>query len=48
MWYTSQPGSQIHLSDAISRLSAHNPDKGDTIPGLDVSIHDIHVKSTVN
>ena len=31
-----QPGSQMHLSDAISRLSSHNPDKGDTIPGLDV------------
>ena len=33
-----QPGSQMHLSDAISRLSSHNSDKGDTISGLDVSI----------
>ena len=35
-----QPGSQMHLSDAISRLSSHNPDKGNTIPGLLLFIQD--------
>ena len=43
-----QPGSQMHLSDAISRLSSHNPDKGDTIPGLDVSIHDVSICTGFN
>ena len=38
-----QPGSQMHLSDAINRLSLHNPDKGDTIPGLYVSIHNVSI-----
>ena len=38
-----QPGSQMHLSDAISRLSSHNPDKGDTMPGIDVSVHDVSI-----
>ena len=43
-----QLGSQMHLSNAISRLSSHNPDKGDTIPGLDVSIHDVSVCTGFN
>ena len=43
-----QPGSQMQLSDAISRLSSHNPDKGDTIPGLDVSIHDVYICTGIN
>ena len=43
-----QPGSQMHLSDAISRLSSHNPDKGDTTPGLDVSIHDVSICTGFN
>ena len=43
-----QPGSQMHLSDAISRLSSHYPDKGDTILGLDVSIHDVSVCTGFN
>ena len=43
-----QPGSQMYLSDAISRLSSHNPDKDDTIPGLDVSIHDISICTGFN
>ena len=42
------PGSQMHLSNAISRLSSHNPDKGDTIPGLDVCIHDVSVCTGFN
>ena len=36
-----QPGAQMHLSDAISRLSTHDNCKGPTIQNLDVSIHAI-------
>ena len=36
---TYQPGVQMPLSDAISRLSTHNNSKGTTIENLDVSIH---------
>ena len=38
---TYQPGAQMHLSDAISRLSTHDNSKGTTIESLDVSIHAI-------
>ena len=38
---TYQPGPQMHLSDAISRLSTHDNSKGTTIENLDVSIHAI-------
>ena len=37
---TYQPGAQMHLSDAISRLSTHK-NEGKTIANLDVSIHAI-------
>ena len=43
-----QPGSQMHLSDAISRLSSHKLGKGNTIPGLDVSIHDVSICTGFN
>ena len=33
---TYQPGVQMHLSDAISRLSTHDNNKGTTIENLDV------------
>ena len=36
---TYQPGANMHLSDAISRLSTHDNRKGTTIENLDVSIH---------
>ena len=36
-----QPGAQMHLSDAISRMSTHDSSKGTTIQNLDVSIHAI-------
>ena len=36
-----QPGAQMHLSDAISRLSTNNSTKGTTILNLDNSIHAI-------
>ena len=38
---TYQPGVNMHLSDAISRLSTHDNSKGTTIQNLDVSIHAI-------
>ena len=38
---TYQPGAQMHLSDAISRLSTHDKNKDKTIANLDVSIHAI-------
>ena len=38
---TFQPGAQIHLSDAISRLSTHDKNEGKTIANPDVSIHAI-------
>ena len=43
-----QPGSQMHLFDAISRLSSHDPDKGDIIPGLNVSIHNVSIYTGFN
>ena len=36
-----QPGAQMHLSDAISRLSTHDSNTGSTIENLDVSVHAI-------
>ena len=36
-----QPGAQMHLSDAISRLSTQDNTKGTTIQNLDISIHAI-------
>ena len=33
-----QPSAQIHLSDAISRLSTHDQNTGKTIENLDVSV----------
>ena len=40
---TYQPGAQMHLSDAISRLPTHDNSKDTTIQNLDVSIHAIEV-----
>ena len=36
-----QPGAQMHLSDAISRLSTHDGTKGTPIQNLHVSTHAI-------
>ena len=38
---TYQPGANVHLSNAISRLSTHDNSKGTTIQNLDVSTHAI-------
>ena len=34
-----QPGAEMHLSDAISRLSTHNSFTGSTFKNLDISVH---------
>ena len=36
-----QPGAQMHLSDAFSRLLTHDNNTGKTIENLDVSVHSI-------
>ena len=36
-----QEGSKMHLSDAISRLSTHKLDKGLTLPGMDITVHEV-------
>ena len=36
-----QEGSKMHLSDAISRLSSHQPDKASTLPGMDITVHEV-------
>ena len=36
-----QPGEKMHFSDAISRLSSHNNNKGKATENLDISIHSI-------
>ena len=36
-----QPGAQMHLSEAISRLSTHDQNTGKPIENLDVSVHSI-------
>ena len=41
MYVRCQPGAQMHLSDAISRLSMHDSNTGSTIENLDVSVHAI-------
>ena len=45
---TYQPGAQMHLSDAISRLLTHDKNKGKTIANLDVSIHAIEELTGLN
>ena len=36
-----QPGAQMHLNNAISRLSMHDSNTGSTIENLDISVHAI-------
>ena len=39
-----QPGTKMHLNDALSRLTSHNDTSKDkTMPGLDISVHDVEV-----
>ena len=45
---TYQRGANMHLSDAVSRLSTHDNSKGITIEDLDVSIHAIEELTIFN
>ena len=36
-----QEGSKMHLSDALSRLSSHKIEKDSTLPGMDITVHEI-------
>ena len=36
-----QEGSKMHLSNALSRLCTHQPNKGLTLPGMDITVHKI-------
>ena len=39
-----QPGTKMHLSDALSRLTSHNNNsKAEPIKGLDATVHDIQI-----
>ena len=39
-----QPGTKMHLSDALSRLTSHSDNsKAKTIPGIEISVHDVEV-----
>ena len=44
-----QPGTKIHLSDTLSRLTSHNDkSKAKDIPGLDISVHDVEVFTEIS
>ena len=44
-----QPGTKMHLSDALSRLTSHNDNsKGNSIPGLDITVHDVEVFTEIS
>ena len=30
----------MHLSDALSRLHTHQPNKGSTLSGMDITVHE--------
>ena len=46
---TYQPGTQIHLSGALSRLTSHNDNsKAKSIPGLDITVHDVEVFTEIS
>ena len=44
-----QPGTKMHLSDALSRLTSHNDNsKAKSIPGLDITVHDVQVLTEIS
>ena len=44
-----QPGTKMHLSDALSRLTSHNDSsKAKSIPGLDITVHDVQVFTEIS
>ena len=44
-----QPGTKMHLSNALSRLTSHNDNsKAKSIPGLDITVHDVQVFTEIS
>ena len=44
-----QPGTKMHLSDALSRLTSHNDNsKAKSIPGLDITVHDVQIFTEIS
>ena len=44
-----QPGTKMHLSDALSRLTSHNDNsKAKSIPGLDITVHHVQVFTEIS
>ena len=44
-----QPGRKMVISDALSYLSTHQtPDTKETVPGLNVTIHEVSVFSNTD
>ena len=43
-----QPGNKMYLSDFLSRLSSHGALDGDTIPGMDIQVHDVSCFNSIN
>ena len=44
-----QPGTKMHLNDALSRLTSHNDNsKAKSIPGLDIMVHDVQVFTEIS
>ena len=44
-----QPRTKMHLSDALSRLTSHNDNsKANSIPGLDITVHDVEVFTEIS
>ena len=44
-----QPGTKMHLSDALNRLTSHNNNsKAEAIKGLDVTVHDIQIFTEIS
>ena len=35
----------MHLSDALSRLSLHKTEKGSTLPGMDITVHEVEAST---
>ena len=44
-----QPGTKMHLSDVLSRLTSHNNNsKAEPIKGLDVTVHDVQIFTKIS
>ena len=44
-----QSGTKMHISDALSRSTSHNDNsKAKSIPGLDITVHDVEVFTEIS